>query len=65
MNGTRTGLTEMVHALADVESENTVILCVPYTMLGLESGRVALGVDIYQQAVLSQRADRRRYRLCL
>ena len=45
MNGTRTGLTEMVHALADVESENTVILCVPYTMLGLESGRVALGAQ--------------------
>ena len=45
MNGTRTGLTEMVHALTDVESENTVILCVPYTMLGLESGRVALGAQ--------------------
>lgn len=45
MNGTRTALSEMVSALQSVESENTVVLCVPYTMLGIDSGRVSLGAQ--------------------
>lgn len=45
MNGTRTALSEMVSALQSVESGNTVVLCVPYTMLGIDGGRVSLGAQ--------------------
>ncbi len=45
MNGTRTALKEMVDALQNVDTENKVILCVPYTMLGLNSGKVSLGAQ--------------------
>lgn len=40
MNGTRDALHEMIAALNGVDTQNTVVLCVPYTMLGVES-RVA------------------------
>lgn len=43
MNGTRNGLKDMVAALQNVETENKVILCVPFTMLGVESGKTSLG----------------------
>lgn len=43
MNGTRNGLKDMVAALQNVETENKVILCVPFTMLGIESGKTSLG----------------------
>ncbi len=45
MNGTRTGLTDMVAALQNVETENKIILCVPYTMLGVESNRIYMGAQ--------------------
>lgn len=43
MNGTRNGLKDMVAALQNVETKNKVILCVPFTMLGVESGKTSLG----------------------
>lgn len=45
MNGTRSALTEMIAGLQNIETNNTVVLCVPYTMLGLTTGRVALGAQ--------------------
>ena len=33
MNGARTGLDAMLCDLEKVDTKNTVILCVPYTML--------------------------------
>lgn len=45
MNGTREGLKTMCAALENVESENRVILCVPYTMLGVDSGRTFIGAQ--------------------
>ena len=45
MNGTRAGLETMVHDLSIVTTENTVILCVPYTMLCTDSGNIALGAQ--------------------
>ncbi len=45
MNGTRSALKNMVDALRDIQTENTVVLCVPYTMLGTDSGTVALGAQ--------------------
>ena len=45
MNGSRAALSEMVSALQVVETDNKVILCVPYTMLCIDSGRVALGAQ--------------------
>ncbi len=49
MNGTRTGLETMLRDLSSVETNNTVILCVPYTMLGLQPERVALGAQDISQ----------------
>ncbi len=45
MNGTRAGLESMLTDLATVDTENTVVLCVPFTMLGAQSGNVALGAQ--------------------
>ena len=45
MNGSRAALSEMVSALQVVETDNKVILCVPYTMLCIDSGRAALGAQ--------------------
>lgn len=45
MNGTRAGLENMIAALRDVQTQNQVILCVPYTMLCVESNSVALGAQ--------------------
>ena len=45
MNGSRAALNEMVAGLQHIETENTVILCVPYTMLGLTTGRVSIGAQ--------------------
>ncbi len=45
MNGSRGGLESMVAALKNVDSQNRVILCVPYTMLGVNGGRVAIGAQ--------------------
>lgn len=45
MNGSRTALREMVDALQSVKTENKVVLCVPYTMLCVDGGHVALGAQ--------------------
>lgn len=45
MNGSRAALVEMVAGLQEIETNNTIILCVPYTMLGLTTGRVAIGAQ--------------------
>ena len=45
MNGSYDLLKTMVDELENVQSENTVILCVPYTMLGIKSQRVAIGAQ--------------------
>lgn len=45
MNGTRTGLDEMLNAVADVKSENKVVLCVPFTMLRPGNNAVAIGAQ--------------------
>ena len=45
MNGTRAGLESMVRDLSTVDTPNTVILCVPYTMLGVKSDKIAIGAQ--------------------
>ena len=49
MNGTRTGLDSMLRDLEHVETNNTVILCVPYTMLCAGNGWVAIGAQDVSQ----------------
>ena len=45
MNGTRELLNKMITALENIDTENTVVLCVPYTMLVATSTRVAIGAQ--------------------
>ena len=45
MNGSRDALVDMVAALQNIETENNIILCVPYTMLSVPSGRVSIGAQ--------------------
>ena len=45
MNGTREKLKDMITALQNVDTENKMILCVPYTMLSVESGKASLGAQ--------------------
>ena len=45
MNGTRAGLESMVRDLSSIDTENTIILCVPYTMLGVKSDKIAIGAQ--------------------
>jgi len=45
MNGSRDALVNMVRALQDIDTSNTVILCVPYTMLGVDGGNVYIGAQ--------------------
>ena len=45
MNGSRDALVDMVAALQNIETENNIILCVPYTMLAVPSGRVSIGAQ--------------------
>ena len=49
MNGSRDALKNMINALQNIDSENTIILCVPYTMLGLDGGRVSMGAQDVSQ----------------
>lgn len=49
MNGCRDALKTMINALQDIDSENTIILCVPYTMLGLDGGRISMGAQDVSQ----------------
>lgn len=51
MNGARSGLESMVRDLETVDTENRVILCVPFTMLGVGSDKIALGAqDVSEQS---------------
>ena len=45
MNGTRAGLDDMIARLADVETTNRVVLCVPFTMVRAGNDRVAVGAQ--------------------
>jgi triosephosphate isomerase len=45
MNGSRDKLREMAAALSGVQTKNRVILCVPFTMLDIETGWVELGAQ--------------------
>ena len=45
MNGSRDALVDMVAALQNIETESNIILCVPYTMLAVPSGRVFIGAQ--------------------
>ena len=42
MNGTHDTLRQMITDLNAIDTKNTVILCVPYTMLCTDSGKIAL-----------------------
>ena len=45
MNGSRDALVNMVAALQNLDSKNTVVLCVPYTMLCVDGGLVNIGAQ--------------------
>ena len=45
MNGTKQNLEKMVQDLSNIETNNTIILCVPFTMLCTDSGKIALGAQ--------------------
>lgn len=45
MNGTCAALENMNGALQNITTDNRVIICVPYTMLGVNTDRVALGAQ--------------------
>ena len=45
MNGNRSALVEMQNALANIETENTVILCVPFTFIAAANNTVAIGAQ--------------------
>ena len=49
MNGSRTGLDAMLCDLEKVDTKNTVVLCVPYTMLCAGNARVAIGAQDVSQ----------------
>ncbi|MDW3024174.1 MAG: triose-phosphate isomerase [Alphaproteobacteria bacterium] len=45
MNGSQAGLDAMLRDLENVQTNNTVVLCVPYTMLRAGNARVAIGAQ--------------------
>ncbi|MBR5625175.1 MAG: triose-phosphate isomerase [Alphaproteobacteria bacterium] len=45
MNGTKQNLEKMIQDLSNVETNNKIILCVPFTMLCTESGKIGLGAQ--------------------
>lgn len=45
MNGTKTVLNNMIDELAKIKTENRVVLCVPFTMLGAGGANVAIGAQ--------------------
>ena len=45
MNGTKAGLVQMQEALGGISTENTVILCVPFTMISGANGPAAIGAQ--------------------
>jgi len=49
MNGTRSALVEMQDALANITTENRVILCVPFTFIAGANGPAAIGAQDVSQ----------------
>lgn len=45
MNGTSENLEHMTQELSQLATDNTIILCVPYTMLCTDCGKIALGAQ--------------------
>ena len=45
MNGSRSALCEMQKSLMGINTENLVVLCVPFTMVSGESGPAAIGAQ--------------------
>lgn len=45
MNGDQTNLKSMIQDLSNTDTENTIILCVPYTMLNIKSDKVHIGAQ--------------------
>ena len=45
MNGNRSALVEMQDALVNITTENTVILCVPFTIIAGANGPAAIGAQ--------------------
>lgn len=45
MNGSRAKLAEMIAALSQIKTKNRVVLCVPFTMLDIDSGTINLGAQ--------------------
>lgn len=45
MNGSMAALTDMQQALMGLDTENRVVLCVPFTMIGAANGTVAIGAQ--------------------
>jgi triosephosphate isomerase len=45
MNGSRAKLAEMIADLSQIETQNRVVLCVPFTMLDIDSGTINLGAQ--------------------
>ena len=45
MNGSRATLNTMLQELANIDTQNTVILCVPYTMLNAGTKNVSIGAQ--------------------
>lgn len=45
MNGSKTELDDMIATLADIKTQNRVVLCVPFTMLGTGGANVSIGAQ--------------------
>ncbi len=45
LNGTLHALRHMIDALDKIDTQNTIIICPPYTMLCTDSGRISLGAQ--------------------
>ena len=45
MNGSRELLREMIQKMQDIKTTNRVVLCVPFTMLGEKSKKIAFGAQ--------------------
>lgn len=45
MNGSHQNLKQMIHDLSTVDTQNTIILAVPYTMLCTDSGNISLAAQ--------------------
>ena len=45
MNGTHENLVKMIQDLSAIDTKNAIILCVPYTMLCTDSGKIALATQ--------------------